>query len=183
MDRNLKDKIAGVLISAEQIDEATTKLANKINEEYKDKNLVLVGLLKGSILFMADLMKKITVQCRIDFMCVSSYGNDTKSSGRVNILKDLSDPIDGDDVIIVEDIVDSGHTLDFITNYFKAKNANSVKLVTLLDKPARRECDIKVDYACFEIEDEFVVGYGLDYCQYLRNIPYVGYVDKSTTMD
>ena len=118
---SIKDDIEKVLVTEEEIDSALSVLAKKINEEYKDKNLLLVGILKGSMPFMSDLLKRIDLYCKIDFMCVSSYGGGTKSSGRVNILKDLSQPIEGDDVIIIEDIVDSGHTLAFITDYFKAK--------------------------------------------------------------
>lgn len=171
---SMRDDMERILITQEEIDSAVRTLARMINETYKDKHLLFVGLLKGSLPFMADLIKYITIPCKIDFMCVSSYGGGTKSSGRVNILKDLSQPIAGEDVIIVEDIIDSGHTLDFIINYLSAKNANSVKICTLLDKPARRECDIKVDYSCFEIPDEFVVGYGLDFDEYYRNLPYIG---------
>ena len=168
------DDIERVLITAEEIESVIKTLAEQINKKYAGKSITFVGLLKGSLPFMADLIKMITIPCKIDFICVSSYAGGTKSSGRVNILKDLSQPITGEDVIIVEDIIDSGHTLDFITEYFKAKNANSVKICTLLDKPARRECPITVDYSCFEIPDEFVVGYGLDYDEYYRNLPYIG---------
>lgn len=168
-----------ILISAEQIQETVKRLAKQIDEDYKGKELLFVGLLKGSVAFMADLLKYIDTKCQIDFMCVSSYGSGTKSSGRVNILKDLSQPIDNMNVIIVEDIIDSGNTLAFIKTYFAAKNADSVKICTLLNKPSRREIDIDVDYVGFEIEDEFVVGYGLDYDEYYRNLPYIGVLKSS----
>ena len=164
-----------ILITEEEIREATARLAAQIEEDYKgEDDIVLVGLLKGSVQFMADLLKHIDMMCKIDFMCVSSYGKGTKSTGRVNIIKDLSEPIDDKNVIIVEDIIDSGNTLSFINKYFSAKNAKSVRICTLLNKPSRREVEIDVDYIGFEVEDEFVVGYGLDYREYYRNLPYIG---------
>ena len=164
-----------ILITEEEIREATARLAAQIEEDYKgEDDIVLVGLLKGSVQFMADLLKHIDMMCKIDFMCVSSYGKGTKSTGRVNIIKDLSEPIDDKNVIIVEDIIDSGNTLSFINKYFSAKNAKSVRICTLLNKPSRREVEIDVDYVGFEVEDEFVVGYGLDYREYYRNLPYIG---------
>lgn len=168
------DDIERVYITEEEIRSAVKALADIINRKYEGKRVTFVGLLKGSMPFMSDLIKNITIPCKIDFICVSSYGGGTKSSGRVNILKDLSQPIQDEDVIIVEDIIDSGRTLSFIKEYFKAKSARTVKICTLLDKPARREVDIKVDYSCFEIPDEFVVGYGLDYDEYYRNLPHIG---------
>jgi len=164
-----------ILISEEEIRDAAKRLAAQIEEDYKDEeDIVLVGLLKGSLPFMADLLKHITMMCKIDFMCVSSYGKGTKSTGRVNIIKDLSEPIDDKNVIIVEDIIDSGNTLSFINKYFSAKNAKSVRICTLLNKPSRREVEIDVDYIGFDVPDEFVVGYGLDYQEYYRNLPYIG---------
>ena len=164
-----------ILITEEEIREATARLAAQIEEDYKgEEDIVFVGLLKGSVQFMADLLKHIDMMCKIDFMCVSSYGKGTKSTGRVNIIKDLSEPIDDKNVIIVEDIIDSGNTLSFINKYFSAKNAKSVRICTLLNKPSRREVEIDVDYVGFEVEDEFVVGYGLDYDQKYRNLPYIG---------
>ena len=164
-----------ILITEEEICEAAKRLAAQIEEDYKDEeDIVLVGLLKGSLPFMADLLKHITMMCKIDFMCVSSYGKGTKSTGRVNIIKDLSEPIDDKNVIIVEDIIDSGNTLSFINKYFSAKNAKSVRICTLLNKPSRREVEIDVDYIGFDVPDEFVVGYGLDYQEYYRNLPYIG---------
>lgn len=163
-----------VLYTEEEIKAAAKRLAEQINKDYAGQEVVFVGLLKGSVQFMADLIKSIDLMCTVDFMCVSSYGNGTKSTGRVNIIKDLSEPIDGKNVVIVEDIIDSGNTLNFINRYFSAKNARSVRICTLLDKPSRREVEIDVDYVGFEVPDEFVVGYGLDFREYYRNLPYIG---------
>ena len=163
-----------VLYTEEEIKAAAKRLAEQINKDYAGQEVVFVGLLKGSVQFMADLIKNIDLMCTVDFMCVSSYGNGTKSTGRVNIIKDLSEPIDGKNVVIVEDIIDSGNTLNFINRYFSAKNARSVRICTLLDKPSRREVEIDVDYVGFEVPDEFVVGYGLDFREYYRNLPYIG---------
>lgn len=166
--------LAKILITEEEIQAAAKRLAEQIDRDYAGEDIIFVGLLKGSVQFMADLMKHINSMCTVDFMCVSSYGNHTKSTGRVNIIKDLSEPIDDKNVIIVEDIIDSGNTLSFITKYFAAKNAKSVRIATLLNKPSRREVEIDVDYVGFEVPDEFVVGYGLDYREYYRNLPYIG---------
>lgn len=168
-----------VLISEEEIKVMVKEIAQRINEDYKDKNLLLVGLLKGSIVFMADLMKEISVDCKIDFICVSSYGSGTESKGRINLIKDVSQSVEGLDVLIVEDIIDSGNTLSFILKYFEAKGANSVKICTLLSKPDRRVVEIPVDYIGAEIPDEFVIGYGLDYAEKYRNLPYVGILKRS----
>ena len=174
----IKD-VERILISEQQIQEAVTRIAKQIEEDYEGKEVMFVGLLKGSIAFMADLIKAYTKTCTIDFMAVSSYGAGTESSGRVNIVKDLSVPINGKDIVIVEDIIDSGNTLSFIKAYFAAKNANSVKICTLLNKPDRRVVDIDVDYIGYDIPDEFVIGYGLDYNEHYRNLPYVGFLDRS----
>ena len=164
-----------ILITEEEIKDAAKKLAEQIQRDYEGEDeIVFVGLLKGSVQFMADLLKNIDMMCTIDFMCVSSYGKNTKSTGRVNIIKDLSEPIDDKNVVIVEDIIDSGNTLSFIKKYFTAKNAKSVRICTLLNKPSRREVEIDVDYIGFDVPDEFVVGYGLDYQEYYRNLPYIG---------
>ena len=171
--------VESILFTEQQIIQRIKELAAQINEDYKGKNLMLVGLLKGSINFMADLMKYIDVDCRIDFICASSYGNSTVSSGRVNIVKDISQPVDNVDILIVEDIIDSGNTLSFITKYLGAKNASSVKICTLLNKPERREIEIPVDYVGFDIPDAFVIGYGLDYDEYYRNLPYIGILKPS----
>lgn len=168
-----------VLISEAELSVMVKDIAARINEDYKDKNLLLVGLLKGSVVFMADLMKALEVDCKIDFICVSSYGCGTESKGRVNLIKDVSQPVEGMDVLIVEDIIDSGNTLAFILKYFEAKGANSVKICTLLSKPDRRVVHIPVDYVGAEIPDEFVIGYGLDYSENYRNLPYVGILKRS----
>ena len=168
-----------ILVSEEKIKELVKDLAHRIDEDYKDKNLLLVGLLKGSVVFMSDLMKEITIDCKIDFMCASSYGSGTESSGRVNIVKDLSQPINGLDVLIVEDIIDSGNTLTFIKKYLGAKGAGSIECCPLLSKPDRRVVDIPIDYLGVEIPDEFVIGYGLDYAEKYRNLPYVGVLKRS----
>ncbi len=175
----MNNSIERVLVSEEQINEAVQRIAKQIEEDYEGKEVLFVGLLKGSVAFMADLIKAYTKTCTIDFMAVSSYGSGTESTGRVNIIKDLSQSIVGKDIVIVEDIIDSGNTLSFIKAYFAAKNANSVKICTLLNKPERRVVDIDVDYIGFEIPDEFVVGYGLDYDEHFRNLPYVGILKRS----
>lgn len=175
----LHNDVEKILLSEEELQEAVVRIAKQIDEDYKGKEIVLVGLLKGSVVFMADLLKHITTPCRIDFMCVSSYGASTKSSGRVNILKDLSQPITDADVIIVEDIIDSGNTMAFIKQYFAAKNANSVKICTMLSKPSRRETEVDLDYVGYEVPDEFVVGYGLDYAEHYRNLSYIGVLKPS----
>lgn len=170
----MKKDLEKILITEEQIHEAVTRIARQIEQDYQGREILFVGLLKGSIAFMADLLKCINSKCRIDFMSVSSYGAGTKSTGRVNIIKDVSQPVDGMDIVIVEDIIDSGNTLSFIKSYFAAKNANSVRICTLLNKPSRREVNIDVDYIGYDIPDEFVVGYGLDYAEHYRNLPYIG---------
>lgn len=174
----IKD-IERVLVSEEEIKEAVKKIAENIKNDYKDKDVLFVGLLKGSVAFMADLLKAYDASCTIDFMAVSSYGSGTQSSGRVNIIKDLSQPIEGKDIVIIEDIIDSGNTLSFIKAYFETKKANTVKICTLLNKPSRREVYINVDYIGFDIPDEFVVGYGLDFDEHYRNLPYVGVLKRS----
>ncbi|MBQ4129204.1 MAG: hypoxanthine phosphoribosyltransferase [Ruminococcus sp.] len=174
----IKD-VERVLVSEEEIKEAVQRIARELEKDYEGREIMFVGLLKGSIAFMADLIKEYSKTCTIDFMAVSSYGSGTQSSGRVNIVKDLSVPIDGKDIVIVEDIIDSGNTLSFIKAYFAAKNANSVRICTLLNKPSRRVVDIDVEYIGFDIPDEFVIGYGLDYNEHYRNLPYVGVLDRS----
>lgn len=163
-----------VLLSAEEIQEKVKELGSQISKDYEGKNLMLISILKGSIVFMSDLMRAITIHCKIDFMAVSSYGSSTKTSGVVRILKDLDIPLENYDVLIVEDILDSGMTLDYITKILNERHPNSIKICTLLDKPARRKIDIKADYVGFLVPDEFVVGYGLDYDERYRNVPFVG---------
>lgn len=170
----MKKDIKEILLTEEQISEKVKELGDKISKDYKNKNLLVVGILKGSVLFVADLIRNITIPCEIDFMAVSSYGNSTESSGVVRILKDLDHSIEGKDIIIVEDIIDSGVTLDYLLKYLKARKANSIEIITLLTKPSRRKVDIEVKYCGFEIPDEFLVGYGLDYSEKYRNVPYIG---------
>ena len=169
--------IESVLVSTEQIDEICTRIAKQINEDYKDsgKKLVFICILKGSIMFCSDLMKKIELPAEIDFMKVSSYGSKTVSSGYINIHLDIKrDDLPDVDFIIVEDIVDSGKTLSHLVRYLKERGANSVKTCTMLDKPERRQVDFTPDYCGTVIPDKFVVGFGLDYNEKYRNLPYVG---------
>ncbi len=166
--------IKAVFYSQEQIQEKVQELGNQISEDYKGKKLMLVGVLKGSVLFMADLMRSITIPCEIDFMSVSSYGDDTSSSGRVRILKDLDKDIAGYDLIIVEDILDSGKTLSYLKNLLLTRNPASISICTLLEKPERKSSAINADYSGFDVPNEFVVGYGLDYAQKYRNLPFIG---------
>ena len=169
--------VAKILVSEQEIDEITTRIAKEIDRDYaaEDKKLILVCILKGSIVFMGDLMKKITVPVEIDCMKASSYGAGTVTTGTVNIHLDLIRPdLDQCDLLIVEDIIDSGVTLSYLTKYLKGKGAKSVRTCTLLDKPSRRKIDFKPDYCGIEIPDEFVIGYGLDYDEKYRALPYVG---------
>lgn len=165
------------LISEKAVDEKIRALGKQISEEYEGKNLHLICVLKGGVFFMCELAKRITVPVSMDFMCVGSYGDGTSSSGVVRIAKDLDESIEGKDVLIVEDIIDSGNTLYYLMDVLKKRNPASMKLCTLLDKPERRVKDVKVDYTGFAIPDEFVVGYGLDYAQKYRNLPYIGVVE------
>ena len=174
MNDNMKEDVLRVLLSEDEIREMVRELGGKITADYKNSNLMLVTVLKGAVVFLADLMRQIDVPAEIDFMVVSSYGSGVKSSGVVKIVKDLDVPLAGKDILIVEDILDSGNTLYFLKNYFLTKGAKSVTVVTLLDKPARRVKPITADLAGFEVPDEFVVGYGLDYAQQYRNMPYIG---------
>lgn len=169
--------IKKVLFDEKQIDEMTSKIASRIDNDYADssKKLLLIGILKGSVVFMADLMKKINRPLEIDFMKVSSYGNGTETSGKINILLDLHrSDLSELDIIVVEDIIDSGRTLSYLIEYLKLNGARSVKTCTLLDKPSRRQVEFVPDYCGAEIPDEFVVGYGLDYAELYRTLPFVG---------
>ena len=173
----LTKDIEKILISEEELDATVTRLAKEIERDYsgEDKNLVLLCILKGSIVFMGDLMKKIHIPLEIDCMKVSSYGSGTESSGNINIRLDVNRPdIDKCDFLIIEDIIDSGRTLSYLTRYLEFKGAKSVKTCTLLDKPSRRVVDFTPDYMGLEIPDEFVVGYGLDYAEKYRALPFVG---------
>lgn len=163
-----------ILISQEELNSIVERMAAQIDRDFEGKNLLMVGLLKGSVCFMADLMKKMESDCKIDFVVASSYADGTESTGTVNVVKDVSQSLEGKDILIVEDIIDSGNTLDFMLKYFHAKKARSVKIATLLDKPDRRKVDITVDYVGRVIPDEFVVGYGLDYAENYRTLPYIG---------
>ena len=170
----MQDDIQSVLISEQQLADAGKKLGEQISRDYADRNLMMVSVLKGSVVFMADLMRAISVPASIDFMSVTSYGKGVKTSGVVRIIKDLDEELDGRDILIVEDILDSGMTLSYLKEHIMAKGARSIRIATLLDKPERRRVDIHPDYSCFSVPDEFVVGYGLDYAEKYRNLPYVG---------
>lgn len=171
--------IERVLISEEELAGIVKKLGSQIAEDYKDKDLLLVSILKGSVIFMADLMREIKLPCNIDFMAVSSYGSGTKSSGVVKIIKDLDSSVEGKDLLIVEDILDSGRTLSYIREILLARNPKSIKICTLFDKPERREADIYADYIGSQVPNEFIVGYGLDHNEYYRNLPYIGALKRS----
>ena len=163
-----------VLLSEEEVNKKIGEVAAQINEDYAGKSVHLICVLKGGVFFMCELAKRITVPVSMDFMSVSSYGDDTKSSGVVRIVKDLDESLAGKYVIIVEDIVDSGRTLAYLKELLMGRGAADIKICTLLDKPSRRVKAVHVDYTCFAIPDEFVVGYGLDYAQRYRNVPYIG---------
>lgn len=171
---SMHDDIKTVLVSEEQLKAKVAELGAQISKDYEGKNLVLVSILKGSVVFMADLMRAISIPCSIDFMVVSSYGSSTTTSGLVKIIKDLDDDLSGKDVLIVEDILDTGVTLSNLVPMLKLRNPSSVKICTILDKPSRRKADVQPDYEGFRVPDEFVVGYGLDYDEKYRNLPYVG---------
>lgn len=166
-----------VLIPEEKVDERIRELGKKISEDYAGRQIHMICILKGGVFFMCELAKRITVPVSLDFMCVGSYGDGTKSSGVVRIAKDLDESIEDKEVLIVEDIVDSGNTLYYLMDVLRKRNPASIRLCTLLDKPDRRVKDVKADYLGFEIPDEFVVGYGLDYAQKYRNLPYIGVVE------
>lgn len=166
-----------VMIPEEEVDAKIRELAEKISKDYEGKQVHLVCILKGSVFFTCELAKRITVPVSMDFMSVSSYGDGTKSSGVVRIAKDLDETLEGKDVLVIEDIIDSGRTLSYLLEVLSRRNPASMKLCTLLDKPDRRTHEVHVDYVGFNIPDEFVVGYGLDYAQKYRNLPYIGVVE------
>lgn len=166
-----------VLISEEEVDARIRELGEKISKEYEGKQIHLICVLKGGVFFMCELAKRITVPVSMDFMCVGSYGDGTKSSGVVRLAKDLDESIENKEVVIVEDIIDSGNTLYYLMDVLRQRKPASLRLCTLLDKPDRRVKDVHVDWTGFEIPDEFVVGYGLDYAQKYRNLPYIGVVE------
>lgn len=175
----MKNDIKEVLFTEEQLRQKVDELGAQITADYRGKNPLVVSVLKGSYVFMADLTRRIDVPCTVDFMVVSSYGTGTKTSGEVQIIKDLENSIDGRDLLIVEDILDSGVTLSYLMKVLTARGANSIRLCTLLSKPDRRKVDVKIDYLGFEIPDEFVVGYGLDFAEKYRNLPYIGILKPS----
>ena len=171
---SMRDDIAEILYTEEQLQEIVGRIGRQIQEDYRDGNLFLVSVLKGSLIFMADLMRAIDLPCSIDFLSVSSYGAGTTTSGEVRILKDLDSRLEGKDVLVVEDILDSGMTLSFLLKNLSARNPKSIRLCTLLDKPERRKVDIHADYVGAVVPDEFIVGYGLDYAEKYRNLPNIG---------
>ena len=167
-----------VLLDEETVEKRICEVAAQISEEYKGKEIHMICVLKGGVFFMCELAKRITVPVTLDFMSVSSYGDDTKSSGVVKIVKDLDQPLEDKEVLVVEDIIDSGQTLAYLIEVLKQRNPKNIELCTLLDKPERRvKKQVQVKYTCFTIPDEFVVGYGLDYDQKYRNLPYIGVVE------
>ena len=176
-DKVMADRIR-VLLTEEEVDRRINEMAAEISEEYEGRQSHLICILNGGVFFTCELAKRLTVPVSLDFMSVSSYGAGTESSGVVRILKDLDEPLAGKDVLIVEDIIDSGRTLAYLIEVLKQRGPKSIRLCTLLDKPERRvKKQVKVDYTCFTIPDEFVVGYGLDYDQKYRNLPYIGVVE------
>lgn len=169
----MEDNQRNILFSKEQLQEAVVKVGREITKDYAGKNLYVLSLLRGSFIFTADLVREIEVPTTIGFMTTSSYGHNEESSGVCKVVNDVPDNIEGLDVLVVDDIVDSGITMDFVMNHVKSLGAKSVKCCTLLDKPERRKIDVKPNYCCFEIPDLFVVGYGLNYGDHYRNIPYI----------
>lgn len=170
----MREDIERILISESDIAAKVKELGARLTEDYRGKNPLMICILKGSTIFFADLVRHIDMQVELDFMATSSYGNSSSSSGEVRVTKDLERSVEGRDVLIVEDIIDSGLTLNYLKNMLERRHAHSVRIVTLLDKPARRKVEISGDYTGFEIENYFVVGYGLDYAEKYRNLPFVG---------
>ena len=175
----LEKDIEKVLLTREEIAERCAELGQTLTADYADKNPLVVGVLKGAVPFMVDIVREMDCQLEIDFMDVSSYGNAMVSSGEVKIIKDLNASVEGRDLLIVEDIIDSGRTLAYLVDLFKYRKAKSVRIVTMLDKPEGRVVDIEADYVGFDVPNEFVVGYGLDYSEQYRNLPYVGVLKPS----
>ena len=174
MAGEMKQEILEVLLTEEQIQQRVRELGEQITRDYEGKRPFFLGVLKGCFVFMADLIRAVDLPCEMDFMAVSSYGSGTSTTGAVEITKDLKRNIEGMDLIIVEDILDSGVTLNYLTGYLQVRKPASMKIVTLLDKPSRRKAPIKADYFGFDVPNEFVVGYGLDYDERYRNLPYIG---------
>ena len=175
---SMHNDIQEILVTEQQLQQKIQELGAAISRDYAGKDLLLVAILKGSVVFMADLMRAITIPCNIDFMVVSSYGKGTNTSGLVKIVKDLDQDLNGKHVLIVEDILDTGVTLSNLVPMLKMRNPASVKICTILDKPSRRKADIEADYRGYQIPDEFAVGYGLDYAENYRNLPYVGVLKR-----
>ncbi len=175
----MNQDIERVLLSKEEIEQKVMEIGAQISSDYEGKNPIIISVLKGSFIFMADLVRAITVPCTIDFMSVSSYGSGTQSSGEVKIVKDLDNSLEGRHIIVVEDILDSGRTLSYLMETMKARGAASIALCTFLDKPERRVVPVETSYCGFEVPDAFLVGYGLDYNQCYRNLPYVGVLKPS----
>ena len=172
-----RETVGKILIEHEQIIDRAKEIGRQISNDFKDEEIVLVGILKGSVFWLSDVAKNIDGNVGLEFMAVSSYGKDTKTSGTVKILKDIDADVSGKNVIIVEDIVDSGITLSYLTKYFANKNAKEVRICTLLDKPSGRRVEVGVDYIGFTVEDLFIVGYGLDFDQKYRHLPYISYLE------
>lgn len=178
-EKSLNDDLTEILYTEEQIKARVTEMAKQMEADYRGKNPILVSILKGSFIFMADLVRNMDIDCTIDFMIVSSYGKKSKSTGAVKIIKDLDIDIEGKHILLIEDILDSGLTLSYIKRILEAKKPASVRICTLLDKPSRRTSSITADYTGFTIPDEFIVGYGLDYAERYRNLPNIGVLDPS----
>lgn len=170
----MREDIKEILLDEETLSKEIKELGSIISKDYAGRDLVLVGVLKGSVMFMSDLMKEITIPCSMDFMAVSSYGNSTSSSGVVRILKDLDFEIEGKDVLVIEDIIDSGITLKYLMEYLRARKPNSLEIACLLNKPERRKVDMNVKYIGFDVPDKFLIGFGLDYAEKYRNLPFIG---------
>ncbi|QHI71838.1 hypoxanthine phosphoribosyltransferase [Aminipila terrae] len=177
MENNYQDKIGTVMITQEQILKRAEEIGAEITEEFAGEEVLVVGILKGAVLWMADIVKNIKLDCAIDFMACSSYGASTKTSGVVRILKDLDTSIEGRNVIIVEDIVDSGITLKYLKQNLEGRKPKCIKICSLLDKPSGRSIDLDADYIGFTVEDKFIIGYGLDYDQRYRNLPYISFLE------
>ena len=170
----LHPDVSEILLTKEQLERRVSEIGAEITHDFAGREPLFVGVLKGCFVFMADLMRSVTIHCSMDFMAVSSYGNATKTTGAVEIIKDLNQDIEGRDIILVEDILDSGVTLNYLTEYLMVRKPASITIATLMDKPSRRRAPVYAKYAGFEVPDAFVVGYGLDYAETYRNLPYVG---------
>ncbi len=174
MRENMRDDVLRILLTEEELRAKVQEMGQKITADYKGKNLLMVTVLKGAVVFLADLMRQVDTPAEIDFMVVSSYGSGVKSTGVVKIVKDLDVPLADKDILIVEDILDSGMTLNYLKELLTSRGPRSIRIATLLDKPSRRKVDLQADYVGFTVPDEFVVGYGLDYDEKYRNLPYIG---------